>query len=365
MKRIGIDARLYFKTGIGTYLQNLLYYLDKKNLSNETFFVYLMSSDFDKVNFKNKNIIKRKANYLWHGIGEQIGFAKMLYLDNLDLMHFTYFSYPALYFRKFIATFHDTTPLKFKTGKASTKNSILYSIKHFFFKIVVYFQVNKANVLITPTFTVKKQLSEIFGREIEKKIIPIYEGVNYKIAQTQQNKNLAKSYRDFFIYVGNFYPHKNVEKLIGAYSKIETTTLLILIGPDDYFVSRIQQLINLKKINHKIIIVKNPELRDLLFFYKNAKALIHPSLSEGFGLPIVEAMSFNTPIIASKIDVFKEILKDLYVSFDEGDEDDIKEKIIWFLKHNPKYNYEKLIARFSFEKMTDKTLKIYHDNLTS
>src|SRR3989338_179158 len=109
MKKIGIDARLYSQTGVGTYLKNLLYYLEKKELTEELYYVYLMPEDYDRVLFKNKKIIKRKVTYRWHSIGEQFGFAITLYFDNLDLIHFTYFSYPVFYWKKFVATIHDTT----------------------------------------------------------------------------------------------------------------------------------------------------------------------------------------------------------------------------------------------------------------
>ena len=59
-------------------------------------------------------------------------------------MHFTYFGYPVFYRRKFIATVHDLTPLLFKTGKASTKNPLIYGIKHFFFKHILRSQIENA-----------------------------------------------------------------------------------------------------------------------------------------------------------------------------------------------------------------------------
>jgi len=97
MKKIGIDARLYSQTGVGTYLKNLIYYLEKKDLKNKLVYIYLMPDDYKNISFLNKNIFKRKINYRWHSLGEQIGFAIKLYQDNLDLMHFTYFSYPIYY----------------------------------------------------------------------------------------------------------------------------------------------------------------------------------------------------------------------------------------------------------------------------
>src|SRR3990167_4745149 len=111
MKKIGIDARLYRQTGVGTYLQNFLHYLDEQRLAKNLFYVYLMAEDFDKLTFRNKNIVKRKADFRWHTFSEQLGFLLLLYRDNLDLMHFTYFSYPILYLKKFVATAHDVTLL--------------------------------------------------------------------------------------------------------------------------------------------------------------------------------------------------------------------------------------------------------------
>jgi len=363
MKKIGIDARLYSQTGVGTYLKNLLYYLEKKELKDEFFYIYLMAEDYNRISFKNKNIIKRRVNYRWHSIGEQLGFAINLYLDNLDLMHFTYFSYPILYFKKFLATVHDTTPLLFKTGKASTKNKLIYNIKHLFFRLIIWCQIIRALRIITPTNTVKKQLINLYGKTISEKIIPIYEGVSYQIKKTKENKSLSKKFDSFFIYVGNFYPHKNVENLIKAFKNINKKYNLILLGPDDYFTKRILRCIDTSKSNDQTFLLKNPSLRDLVFFYKNAIAIIHPSLSEGFGLPLIEATYFNCPIIASDINVFKELLGNNYLSFNPSDVNDIGNKIKKFLERKPSFDYRNIISQYSFEKMTNETVKIYKEVL--
>jgi len=358
MKRIGIDARLYSQTGVGTYLQNLLYHIERNKAGDQVFYVYLLKEDAARYQsrFKSKNIVIRVADYQWHSFIEQIGFLFLLLKDNLDLMHFTYFSYPILYLKKFIATVHDTTPLQFKTGKASTKNQLVYQLKHLIFKLVLWFQVHQARMIITPTKSVKKELQKIYGDKISKKIIPIYEGVSEKIIKGKENKSLKQKYKDFFIYVGNFYPHKNVQRLITAFRKVNKKYKLILIGPDDYFSKRL-------KVYKNTILVKNPSLSDLIFFYKNSMAIIHPSLSEGFGLPLVEAAYFGTPIIASGIEVFKELWEDKYLSFNPYDVDDILKKINEFISIRPKFDYTKVLKKYSFEKMTDKTLKLYQNIL--
>jgi len=360
MKRIGIDARLYFQTGVGVYLRNLLFYLNELISSNWLIYVYLKKKDIQLVNFNNKNFIKKEADFHWHSFEEQIGFIRLLNQDNLDLVHFTYFSYPIFYKKKFISTIHDLTPLIFKTGKASTGNPLLYQIKHLFLRLVMNCQIRNAITIITPTKSIKTQIVSYYGKKYRDKIVPIYEGVNREIEAVKENFNLDMKFKKkYFIYVGNFYPHKNVDRLVTAFSKIKKDCRLILLGPDDFFSKRIFQLINQLKQNHRIFLFANPSNNDLKYFYNHAQALINPSISEGFSLPLVEAAYFNLPILASNIDVFKEVLGDRYTAFNPYDVDDIAVKISNFSETSQKSNYQGLLQKYSFQKMAEETVEIY------
>lgn len=366
MKKIGIDARLYSQTGVGTYLRNFIHELSVHPPKDITFFLYILPSDEKKLLPLPPNFIIRKAPYLWHSFSEQFAFLNILNGDHLDLMHFTYFGYPILYRRKFIATVHDLTPLLFKTGKASTKNPLIYCIKHFFFKLILHSQIENAVSIITPTETVKNQIVRVYGSHLKDKIVPLHEGVGYELAQTKENESLKSRYqKPFFIYVGNFYPHKNVKRLVEAFAGIKAGCQLILIGPLDYFASSTLQYIKQFKMEDRIVIVDNATTPDLVFFYKHAQALIHPSLSEGFGLPIIEAAYFNLPIIASNIPVFQELLKGRYVSFNPHDTADMQNKIANFISHPSKSDYGSILELYSFKTMTQQTLSLYHDTLES
>jgi len=386
MYKIGIDARLYSQTGIGVYLRNLLYYLEKITKREVLFYIYLLPDDYNKVQFADKFFVKKLVYSRWHTVSEQVYFANTIYKDNLDLMHFTYFSYPVLYKRKFIATIHDSTPLIFKTGKASTKNPLLYEIKFRAFQFVISQQLKNAELVITPTKAVKKQLLDIYGTSYENKIKPIYEGVDYEFTDVERRhsgkrpsenegarpeskqrfwsrrfappQNDSRLTKPFFIYVGNFYPHKNVENLIKAFSKIRTKVKLVLIGPDDYFAGKLYRCID-TLIQDRIIFYHNASREDLVFFYKNAVALIHPSLSEGFGLPLVEAVYFNLPIIASNIEVFRELLGKKYLSFNPLSIKDIEDKIKLFLSQKVNVDYSDILKKFSFERMTKEIFQVY------
>lgn len=360
MKKIGIDARLLYQTGVGTYLRNLLFYLQQIDQKNFLYFIYLLKNDYHKISFKKNNFVKKIADFKWHTFNEQIGYYYFLNKENLDLVHFTYFGYPVFYHKPFIATVHDTTPLRFKTGLSSTKNFFVYEMKHLVFRFVLKKQLDRAKLIITPTKTVAEEISQFYGEEYIKKIIPLYEGINYELIKVKEKKINKKFSKPFFIYVGNFYPHKNIGRLIAAIRLLkEIKHNLILIGPDDFFKKKLLKEIAQYDLEKKIFFYHLKEISELVYFYKNAAALIHPSLSEGFGLPLLEAAYFNCPIIASNIPVFQELLGKEYLSFNPYQIEDIADKINYFLINKPTFNYKKLKKKFSFKRMAGETFFLY------
>jgi len=360
MKHIGVDVRLLFQTGVGTYLQNFLHYLPKYAPKNISFTLYCLPQDAQFVKDTVPDSSIRITTALWHSVNEQTTLLRLIQSDHLDLMHFTYFGHPLFYKGRCISTIHDVTPLLFATGKASTKNPLVYAIKKFVFSQTLQHQVHHSEVIITPSHTVKQQLIRLYGDSISDKILPLYEGVSYRLLSEQVDENIVKS--PYLLYVGNFYPHKNVFTLIKAFIKSNSPYLLVLAGPHDYFLNRL--LTNLSDEEKEHLVVKNkPTLRELVTLYKNAEALIHPSISEGFGLPLVEAMHFGIPIIASHIPVFQEILGNSYYSFDPYDENSISSAIQKFeLSKEKKKNIPN--GEFSFERMTQQTVDLYINHVS-
>ena len=359
MKKIGIDMRLYSQTGVGVYLRNLLYELVKILPHELSIYLYVLPEDASRIR-PDSRLIVRQAPFRWHSIGEQSGFFRLVQGDKLDIMHFTYFGYPILYRNKFIATVHDITPLLFQTGKASTKNPYIYWLKHKIFSLVLKTQVLNAFKIITPTNTVRQQLVSRFGSGIENKIVRIYEGVNYELRESCEDTLLYETYKKpFLLYVGNFYPHKNLDRLIRAMKLIKTNVPLLLVGPNDFFAQRIKESIRLHGLTHNIFFHHSPGINELHFFYKHAIALIHPTLSEGFGLPLTEAAYFGVPVIASDIPVIRELLGTGYTAFNPENTEDIAEKINGFIAHPVKPDYKDILSKYSFRKMAEETLSLY------
>jgi len=356
MKRIGIDARLLFQTGVGTYLQNLLHEISRIQPNNISFVIYCLPSDAEFVNKELPTAQIRTTSSLWHTMGEQTRFLFEIQKDKLDLMHFTYFGHPILYRSPFITTIHDVTPLLFKTGLASKKNPLTYTIKHCAFSAVLRNQVVHSKAIITPTTIVKEQLLRLYGEAYSSKIHPIYEGVSYRLMGIDGIDPLLQ--KPYLLYVGNFYPHKNVISLVRAYARSNSPYSLVLTGPRGYFLDMLlKSCSNEEKKN--VIIKDKPSLPELVGLYKHAAALIHPSYSEGFGLPLVEAMHFGIPVIASHIPVFQELLGSSYYSFDPYEIHSIQGAIQKFGQEKAKQT-NTLKSDFSFAHMAKKTLDLYN-----
>jgi len=171
-------------------------------------------------------------------------------------------------------------------------------------------------------------------------------------------KELAE--KPYILYVGNAYPHKNLERLILAFNNLIRDGFdcrLILVGEKDRFYKKL-------KIGGKIIptgFISDEELDNL---YKNSALCVFPSLCEGFGLPPLEAMKRRVPVVCSNMGSLPEILGESAVYFNPLDIDDITEKIKMVLMDNNlikklvQKGFEQ-VMKYSWSDMAEKTLKQY------
>ncbi|HYM65401.1 MAG TPA: glycosyltransferase family 1 protein [Candidatus Sulfotelmatobacter sp.] len=356
--KIGIDARLWNQTGVGRYIRNLVLNLSEIDNKN-SYVLFIRKEDEKDINITNPNWKIAIADIRWHSLKEQLEFPKILNKENLDLVHFPYFSVPVFYKKPFVVTIHDLIMHHFPTGKASTLPLPLYEIKNLGYQKVINHAVRDSNKLIVPSNFVKEDLINSFNVSSEK-IFVTYEGVDEKILSKWLGKNI---YGNYFLYVGNAYPHKNLEKLIEAFKNFQKEnkeTKLLLVGKDDYFYKKIEK--NLKD-NSSIIFLHNVSDEKLSNLYKNAIALVSVSLMEGFGLPVLEAMSQKCLVVCSDIPPFKEVAKDFAIYLDPKNLIDIEKPLnnAYFKKFEAKI-IEKAYNRsleFSWKKAALKTLEVY------
>jgi glycosyltransferase involved in cell wall biosynthesis len=355
MKKIGIDARLYSQTGVGTYINNLLHYLQKEPVKDITFYVFIMEKEMEKVKLTDSRFVKVPVRSIWHSFAEQIQFLNILNKYKLDLMHFTYFSFPILYRKPFVATIHDLTPIYFKTGSSSTRSPATYLMKFYVLKYMLHIQINSSKFIFTPSSHVKSQILKYSSKDISNKIIVTQEGVSHDLKYFNRQSKGVILPDNYMLYVGNFYPHKNVDFLIDAFIDLnQDRHYLVLVGPSNVFSDKLKN--KFKNFSEKKIIflhkITNNQISEV---YSRASVLVNPSISEGFGLPLVEALYFNCPVLASNIAPFVEILGDKANYFNPYE----KASLIKQLQNVKNLKTVNLKDEFDFEKMTKKTLFIY------
>lgn len=368
--KIGIDARLWNETGVGRYIRNLVNNLQRIDTQNE-YVLFVRASDYENIKFQISNLKWKLviADIRWHTIEEQRKFPKILKAENLDLMHFPYFSVPIFYTGKFVITIHDLILHHYPTGKASTKPSPVYALKLLAYKRVLAHAALHAEKIIAVSEATKAEITDHLKVPADK-IAVTYEGVEGAITDISGKslQELESKFTDpYFLYVGNAYPHKNLERLIEAFrmsrKELGSEVLLVLVGKEDYFYKKLQKEIKNWHLESSIKIYYDVDDETLGSFYRHALALIFPSLMEGFGLPAIEAMSQGCLVLASDTPVFHEICQDVALYFDPHHISTIAQALELVYKQrnfSEKKRKGKLLAKkFSWEKMAKETLAVY------
>lgn len=371
--RVGIDCRMYHQSGIGRYIRNLVNHLQEIDSRNE-YFLFLKKEDMENIKVA-QNFHKVCANFGWYGLAEQLRFPKLLTKYNLDLVHFPNFNVPIFYKGDYIVTIHDLTQIDFKTQRASTLNPLFYRIKHQSLKEIVKRAVKKSKHIITVSEFVRKELSKRYGIK-DSKISATYEAVEEEFIQMTKKVKIdqAKLVLDrkginqpYIFYIGNASPHKNIEKLIQVFKQIKDNhpqLQLVLAGADSYFWNRIKK----EYPERDIIYTGFVNDEELVSLFTLAQAFILPSLSEGFGIPLLEAMASSCPVVCSNITALPEVGGGAAIYFDPKNEEDMFKKITQVI--DDQYFRTKLIKagqkryqQFSWKKLAEQTLEIYQQNI--
>lgn len=349
---IGIDVRLWNQTGVGRYIRNLvqnLALIDKKNK------YILFARDDDKVKINSSNFKTVSANIAWHSFDEQFKFIDILAKEKLDLIHFPYYSVPIFYRKPYVVTIHDLIPLHFQTGKASTLPFPLYKIKFLGYKFIVSQAAKSAKKIIAPSNFSKEEIIRLLNVPVSK-VQTIYEGIDKSLV----SEKISARKKEHFLYVGNAYPHKNMEFLLKVFSKLPDEKL-VLVGKKDYFYRKLEDRVRKSNFSN-IKFFGYATDSQLLQIYRKAKALIIPSFIEGFGLPALEAMSNKCLVLASDILVNHEILRDAAVYFNPNDMESLNDILV---QANNKLFENKIelglkrAKEFSWEKAAKETLHLY------
>ena len=348
-----VDGLFYKGSGIGRYYEFLVSGLSKRGINIVTAVPERFKDDFLRqfsANTKVEPIFVPYEKFALKSFTSQSNLLRSLE-NKVDWFLYPHINLPMFVPKNTIVTVHDLIPLTAYWDGSKAKASV--------FRSLLSRAVRKAYRIIAVSETTESKLVTMFPRSKDKTVV-IYESYEERlgrIASTLDKRSVDGSY---FLYVGNRKRHKNLGRVIEAFSKIDGRNIKFVIagqkdgaGPDE-----IETQVKELNLEHRVLFFVNPSDEVLASLYKNARFLIQPSLIEGFGLPPLEALSLGTPVLLSDIPIFREIYEDAAEYFDPLSVEDIAQKIVKWCDEDAErlFHAERVahvLAKFNREKILD------------
>jgi glycosyltransferase involved in cell wall biosynthesis len=236
------------------------------------------------------------------------------------------------------------------------------------------YSVKKANKILTISNSSKDDIIKEYKVRKDKVIVThlgIKESITltphiYSMSQLKAKYDLSDN---FILFVGTLQPRKNITSLIKAFAKaakeekLPKDLQLVIVGRKGWLYEEILEAPKELGIDKKVKFLENVENDELPLFYQNALCFVLPSLYEGFGLPVLEAMQQGCPVITSNISSLPEAGGDAALYVNPEDVDDIAEKITQLvgsekLRKELVEKGKEQVKKFSWEKTAKQTLEV-------
>lgn len=352
-------------SGIEMYIHNLLrniFAIDKKN----TYILYINSHrDFTDIlgKYKSKNVKILQTKIPSKLFNVLLIFLRWPKIDKLIAKKTGL--QPDIFFVPDLRP----TPLSKKTKKITVIHDLAYMhFPHFFsirsriwFKIISPArEMAESTKLIAVSKYTAQDLINTF--KINKnKIVVIHEAANHNLLKIDAKKMDLKVPKSYFLSLCTLEPRKNLHTLIKAYKeyKSQNGNSIKLVIAGKYNKKAFAKL-NFGT-DQDIVFTGFVNKNQKAYLLKNAVAMIYPSLFEGFGLPLLEAMIFNTPIITSNTSSMPEVVEDSAILIDPTDSKSLAQAMVKIQDHqivqNLKQKMQNRIKEFSWEKCAKETLE--------
>lgn len=385
--RIGIDCRTILNpekgegAGIGHYTYQLVRHLLKIDKKNDYFLFFDRTVQQRRLaKFKQENVriyffpfiqyAKFMPGGYWHFLA-----SAFLAKHKLDVFHSPTLNLPQSYRATSVVTAHDLTVYKFPE---------LYTDKQvMLLKSIIPQAVKQAKKIIAVSQSTKKDLGEIFGVGSEK-IKVIYHGLDerfFRKSNPESIENIKRKFNiknNYLLFLGTLESRKNIIRIVEAYERLrdkmisirhpESRIQLVLAGAIGFNFEEIKERINKSKYKEDIILPGYIEADDLDPLFEGAKIFVFPTLYEGFGLPIIEAMANGVPVVTSNVSSLPEIAEGNAILVDPLNVAEITQAIFDLLS-NPEIwqKFSQLgkqkAKEFDWQKTARETLVVYQQAL--
>lgn len=358
--KIGIDvtASIYGGTGVAGYYRSLIPELLKQGRAHEFVLLGYALRQFGKLDLANRKYLlpPRLMEFLWNRLHKV---AVERFTGKIDVFHAWDYLQPPASKAKLVTTVHDLTPLKFPmyhhiSTVESQKNRLKWVRR-------------EADMIITDSRSAKEDVVELLSiPENRVKVIYLAAGnIYHQFKALDDESRLAEITRvrkkhgisgDYFLSVGTMEPRKNLKRATEAFlvSKEKLGVQNMVVAGRAGWGEKITPTKNI------LLLGKVPDI-DLPALYAGAVALVYPSLYEGFGLPVLEAMSVGCPVVVAEISSLTEVAGKAGIYIEPEKVESIAAGMGLALENRRKLIESgfKQAAKFSWEKTAAETLKVY------
>jgi glycosyltransferase involved in cell wall biosynthesis len=318
--RVAIDARKLHDFGIGTYVRNLLRQLARQG-GADTFVIFCGPADTEFIRSLGPQFepqVERAGNY---SVREQISLPLALRRARVDVFHAPHYVVSPLVSCPTVVTIHDCIHLRFPQY---LPNRAAYLYARAFMTIAA----RRARRVLTVSHASKDDILR-YLKVPEAKVEVIYNAPDERLATPPTEDEIGRVRERFLLtspfvlYTGNIKPHKNVDRLIEAFSILRRRGVdgvkLLIIGDEMSKYPNLRRLVHRFQLHQQVRFLGFVPDATLAVLYRLAAVFVFPSLYEGFGLPPLEAMASGTPVITSNVSSLPEVVGDAALLIDPMD----------------------------------------------
>ncbi len=325
--KVYIDV-FYYKTalsGIKTYIEELVQGINKYGRKDVE---YIFSHDIEKLKnrqffINSKYRLVRWVFQLRYLFWKQIILPVKLLSNSADVLICPDYVAPILSPTKKIVVIHDNLFWKYPFNYPMLWRS-------YFIKLIKLGLSNNSEIVTTSKYS-KKGLKNIFKNKIS---------YIYQSSERVYFKNTTEISNDYILHIGTFEKRKDLLTLVKAFKLLKENTKsnlkLVLAGSKNFngnkqIYKEIKRYILKNNLFSSVIIPGYINKKQAIYYFNNAFTYVFPSIDEGFGIPLIEAMRAQVPVICSDIEVFKEIGDDSVIYFKKQDYNDLYNKLKFIL----------------------------------
>jgi glycosyltransferase involved in cell wall biosynthesis len=318
---IALDIRRKLGFGVATYVRNVLRSLARLDSGPQAKNQYILIGSNEQLrDYRTlpENFILQPYPKQAHTLRSMLGFRELLIAQRVDLLHIPHmFKTPRFAPCPYVVTVHDLLDfLNRKDNQSALQNTLRFRLAQYGLK--------RARRIIAVSNSTKTDVMRTFGISNESKIEVAYNAIDERFlaghASDGDKQFIAERYQvnyPFLLYAGSGRPHKNVTRLIEAFSALKAelkktgdhpTLRLLIIGEDLSSNPELRRTVVKSGMQQDVRFLGFVPIDALRIFYDVAKIFVFPSLYEGFGLPPLEAMAHGTPVVTSNTSALPEVV---------------------------------------------------------